>query len=108
MQTIVVGAPLVLGTWALIAALAWRVAGPLGAAAALVALPLLADCDFALRDRAARARARVRAYLRFRREPSLQKTLVAAISAARNEATELERSLVESAGDAGNAGGEAA
>jgi glycerol-3-phosphate O-acyltransferase/dihydroxyacetone phosphate acyltransferase len=108
MQTIVVGAPLVLGTWALIAALAWRAAGPLGAVAALVALPLLADCDFALRDRAARARARVRAYLRFRREPSLQKTLVAAISAARNEATELERSLVENAGDAGNAGGEAA
>jgi glycerol-3-phosphate O-acyltransferase/dihydroxyacetone phosphate acyltransferase len=98
MQTIVIGAPLVLTTWAVIATLAWRAAGPLGAVAALLALPLLVDCDFALRDRAARARARVRAYLRFRRDPSLQKTFVGGITAARNEATELERLLAASAG----------
>jgi len=108
MQTIVVGAPLVLATWALIATLSWRAAGPLGGLAALVLLPLLADCDFALRDRAARARARVRAYRRFRREPSLQKAFVAGISAARNEAAELERSLVDDRQGAGGAGGEAA
>ena len=94
MQTMIVGAPLVLITWAAITALAWRFGGALLAAAILLALPLLADCDFALRDRATRARARVRAYLRFRREPALQKTLVGEISAARNEAAELERRLL--------------
>jgi len=100
MQTIVVGAPLVLITWAAVAALAWRAAGALGAVAALLALPVLADCDFALRDRAARARARVRAYLRFRRDPSLQKTFVGGIAAARNEAAELERLLTGAGGEA--------
>lgn len=111
MQTMVVGAPLVLATWAAAAVLAWRAAGPLGAIVALIALPLLADCDFALRDRAARASARVRAYLSFRRNPSLQKMFVAGIAAARNDATELEELLAGSAGavgGAGSAGGEAA
>jgi hypothetical protein len=94
MQTMVVGAPLVLVTWAAATAFAWYVGGALLAAATLVALPLLADCDFALRDRAGRARARVRAYLRFRREPALQRRLIAGIAAARNDAAELERSLL--------------
>ncbi len=94
MQTMVVGAPLVLLTWAMIALLAWRSGGVLLAVATLLALPLLADCDFALRDRATRAGARVRAYLRFRREPALQAALVGEISAARNDAAELERLLL--------------
>ena len=94
MQTMVVGAPLVLVTWAVITVLAWRLGGVIVAIATLFALPLLADCDFALRDRAARARARIRAYLRFRREPELQKTLVGEISAARNDAAALERALL--------------
>jgi 1-acyl-sn-glycerol-3-phosphate acyltransferase len=94
MQTMVVGAPLVLATWAAITVFAWNFAGALFAAVVLLALPLLADCDFALRDRAGRARARVRAYLRFRREPALQRTFVGGIAAARAEAAEMERLLV--------------
>jgi len=94
MQTFVVGAPLVLLTWMAITATIWRFAGALPAIVALVALPFLADCDFALRDRAARARARVRAYRRFRREPSLQRELTRAIAAARVEAADLERTLL--------------
>lgn len=94
MQTLLVGAPLVLVTWAAIAAIVWHVSGAAIALVTLAALPLLAECDFALRDRAARARARLRAYLRFRREPALQRTLIGAISAARDEAAELERQLL--------------
>jgi 1-acyl-sn-glycerol-3-phosphate acyltransferase len=94
MQTMVVGAPLVLVTWAVIATAAWIYGGFIAGILALIALPMLADCDFALRDRAARARARVRAYLRFRREPALQKALVGGITAARNDAAQLERMLL--------------
>jgi hypothetical protein len=81
-------------TWAVIATLAWSSGGALLAIATVLALPVLADCDFALRDRAARARARLRAYLRFRREPALQRALIGGISAARNDAAELERLLL--------------
>lgn len=91
MQTMVVGAPLVLLTWGLMVALAWTLGGRLLAFAVLVALPPLADCDFALRDRGARASARVRAYLRFRRQPALQAALVTGIADARTEAAALER-----------------
>lgn len=94
MQTLLLGAPLVLVTWATIAALVWHFAGAVVALLTLAALPFLAECDFALRDRAARARARVRAYLRFRREPALQQALAGAIAAARSEAAELERLLL--------------
>jgi len=97
MQTILVGAPLVLLTWGALAALAWHRAGAASGLLALVLLPLLADCDFALRDRAARARARVRAWLRFRRDPALQRTLVGVVSAARNDAAELERLVLAGA-----------
>lgn len=93
MQTVVVGAPLVLLTWGLIVALAWTLGGGLLALAVLVVLPSLADCDFALRDRGARASARVRAYLCFRRQPALQTTLVNGIADARSEAAALERLL---------------
>jgi len=98
MQTLLVGAPLVLVTWAAITAIVWHFAGAMIALVVLATLPFLAECDFALRDRAARARARVRAYLRFRREPALQQALASGISAARSEAAELERRLL--AGDA--------
>jgi hypothetical protein len=36
----------------------------------------------------------VRAYLRFRRDPALQQTLIGTIAAARSEAAELERQLL--------------
>lgn len=94
MQTLVVGAPLVLVTWGVIVAAAWRAGGVIAGLLALLALPMLADCDFALRDRAGRARARVRAYLRFRREPALQEALAGGIAAARTDAAELERTLL--------------
>lgn len=97
MQTMLVGAPLVLLTWGAISAVVWHRTGALVGVVALLLLPLLADCDFALRDRAVRARARVRAYLRFRRDPALQKTLVGAVSTARSDAAELERLLLAGA-----------
>ena len=95
MQTLVVGAPLVLLTWSLITVVAWHFAGAVAAIILLLALPFLADCDFALRDRAARAKARLRAYLRFRRDPALQRILVDGISTAREKAAALEHQLMD-------------
>lgn len=96
MQTMLVGAPLVLFTWAVLTAIIWHFAGAVLAISALLALPLMADCDFALRDRAGRVRARARAYRRFRRDPALQRALVSALSAARSDAAALEQSLLAS------------
>jgi len=96
MQTMLVGAPLVLLTWAAVTVIVWHFAGAVLAILSLLALPLLADCDFALRDRAERARTRARAYLRFRRDPALQQRLIAALSGARNEAAALEHELLAS------------
>jgi hypothetical protein len=93
MQTITVGAPLVLLTWLAVAALVWRAWGPVAALVALALLPALALCDVAMRDRAQRARARMRAWFAFRGEPALQKELVLRLSTARNEAAAIEEEL---------------
>ena len=82
MQTITVGAPLV-----------WRAWGVFAALVALVLLPALALCDVAMRDRAERARARMRAWFAFRGEPALQKELVLRLSTARNDAAALEEDV---------------
>ena len=94
MHTFVVGAPLVLLTWLVAAVLAWRIGGAVVAALVVFALPALALVDVAMRDRAARARARARAYLTLRRDRALQHQLLAGLSAVRNEAAQLEETLV--------------
>ena len=93
MQTMLVGAPLVLLTWLAIAVAAWRATGPIAAIALVLALPALALADVAMRDRAERARARSRAYFTLRHDRALQHQLLAALSAARNEAAQLEEDL---------------
>ena len=105
MQTMLVGTPLVLVTWVAVAAIAWRFAGPLAAVAALIVLPALALADVAMRDRAARARARGRAYLRLRRDRALQHQLLAALSVARNDAARLEEDLRAATSGRHDAGG---
>lgn len=94
MRTLVVGAPLVLATWLVVAVLAWRLGGALVAALIVIALPALALADVAMRDRATRARARAGAYLTLRHDRALQHQLLAALSAVRNEAAQLEEELV--------------
>ncbi|HEX8849172.1 MAG TPA: lysophospholipid acyltransferase family protein [Gemmatimonadaceae bacterium] len=93
MQTMLVGAPLVLVTWLAVAMMAWRTAGPIAALVLVLALPALALADVAMRDRAERARARSRAYFTLRHDRALQHQLLAALSAVRNEAAQLEEDL---------------
>jgi 1-acyl-sn-glycerol-3-phosphate acyltransferase len=93
MYTVVSGLVLVLAFYALAGALVWHFAGPWWAAAFLVSLPVSAGWDFRLRDRAARARQRIRAFWRFRRQPELQAELRRQLAAAREDAVALERDV---------------
>jgi hypothetical protein len=90
MHTIVAGLALVLLFYALQGALVWTLAGPWWAAAYIASLPVSASWDFRLRDHAARARARVRAYLRLRRDAALCARLRAEVEWLRREAGEIE------------------
>jgi 1-acyl-sn-glycerol-3-phosphate acyltransferase len=100
MYTVVSGLVLVLTFYALATALVWRFAGPWWAAAFLVLLPVSAGWDFKLTDRAARARRRIRAFRRFRREPDLQRELRRQLVAAREDAVALERDVQAASADA--------
>ena len=93
MYTVVSGVMLVLGLYALIGALVWHWAGAWWALALIASLPISATWDFQLRDRASRARQRIRAFWRFRRDPELQHQLRAELQAARQEAAALERDV---------------
>jgi len=93
MYTVVSGLVLVLAFYALAGALVWHFAGPWWAAVFLVSLPVSAGWDFRLRDRAARARRRIRAFWRFRRQPELQAELRRQLAAAREDAVALERDV---------------
>jgi hypothetical protein len=75
MRTILAGFVLVLLFYALAtAAVAW-LAGGVVAAAYLLSLPIAADVDLRFTERVRRARQRMRAYLRFRRDPTLRDRL---------------------------------
>jgi hypothetical protein len=102
MHTLVTGLALVLLFYALQSALVWALAGAGWAAVYLVSLPLAARWDFRFRERMRRAAVRVRSYLRFRREPALQATLVAEARALGAEALALDEAL--GAGAAASAG----
>ena len=93
MYTVVSGVALVLAFYAFAGALVWHFAGPWWAVAFLVTLPVSAGWDFRLRDRAARARRRIRAFRHFRRQPELQRELLRQLAAAREEAVALERDV---------------
>jgi 1-acyl-sn-glycerol-3-phosphate acyltransferase len=93
MYTVVAGVVLVLLFYALTGALVWHFAGPWWTLAYIVSLPVSAGWDFRFSDRAARARRRMHAFWRFRREPSLQQELRRQLAAARDDAAALERSV---------------
>jgi hypothetical protein len=67
------------------------VAGPWWGLAFLLTLVPSASSDLRYGDRTRRARARARAYVRFRREPALQQSLLAEADGIRQEAGQLER-----------------
>jgi len=93
MRTIVATTTLVLVFYLLQGALVWHWIGAIGAALYLVSLPLAADISFALRDRLTRVRQRARAYLRFRRDPDLQRRLIDELQWLREEALALDEHL---------------
>ena len=93
MNTVVAGLVLVLAFYAVMGAAVWHWAGPWWVIAFLVSLPMSATWDFRFRDRAARARQRIRAFWRFRRQPELQQELRSQLLAAREEAAALERDV---------------
>ena len=95
MHTLVVGLAAVVLFYALQTTLVGMVAGPLPALAYLLTLVPSADWDFRLRDRHRRALARVRTYLRFRRDPALRARLLEEMAWLRGEAAEIERMAVE-------------
>ena len=76
MHTVVVGLILVLVFYLLQTALVWWWADVGWAALYLLSLPTAARWDFRFRERMRRAGARVRSYLRFRRDPALQARLL--------------------------------
>lgn len=91
MNTLVIGLVLVLLTYAVQTLLVGVVAGPWWGLAFLLTLVPSASSDLRYGDRTRRARARARAYLRFRREPALQQALLAEADGIRQEAGQLER-----------------
>lgn len=93
MRTIIAGAALVSCFYALQTWLVWHLLGAVAAAIYAVSLPLAADVDFALRERFGRAQRRAGAYLRFRRDPALQRALLAERTTLRREAESVAAAL---------------
>lgn len=94
MNTLVLGLILVLLAYIIQTALVGVVAGPWWALTFLLTLVPSASSDLRYGDRTRRARARARAYFCFRKEPALQRDLLAEADAIRREAGELERAAV--------------
>lgn len=93
MYTVVSGLALVFAFYVLIGVLLWRWLGIWWALPLIATLPVSASWDFELRDRAARARQRIRAFRLFRRNPGLQRELRASLQSARREAAALEQDV---------------
>jgi 1,4-dihydroxy-2-naphthoate octaprenyltransferase len=75
MRTIVAGAALVIGVYAMQAAVVAFIFGPWWGLAYVLSLPLAADVNLRLGDRARRARGRARTYLMLRRHSALREEL---------------------------------
>jgi hypothetical protein len=94
MNTLVLGLFLVLGAYVVQTAAVWWLAGPWWALLFLATLVPSASSDLRYGDRMRRARARMRAYFVFRREPELQRVLIGEADAIRREAGDLERAVI--------------
>jgi 1-acyl-sn-glycerol-3-phosphate acyltransferase len=98
MRTILAGLVFVVLFYMTAAAIVVRLAGGLAAAAYLVSLPAAADVDLRFTERTRHARQRMRAYLRFRRDPALRERLCADHAWLTGEIAELSRALEERGG----------
>jgi 1-acyl-sn-glycerol-3-phosphate acyltransferase len=94
MNTLVAGLFLVLGAYVVQTVGVWWLVGPWWALLFLLTLVPSASSDLRYGDRMRRARARMRAYFTFRREPELQRTLLGEADAIRREAGDLERAVL--------------
>jgi hypothetical protein len=93
MRTILAGLVLVLLFYVLATTVIARIAGSVVALAYFVSLPIAADVDLRFTERMHRARQRMRAYLRFRRNPELGARLVTEHQWLTTEVSELARML---------------
>jgi glycerol-3-phosphate O-acyltransferase/dihydroxyacetone phosphate acyltransferase len=93
MRTILAGLVFVLLFYGAATVLVARLAGAATAIAYLVSLPIAADVDLRFAERTRRARQRMRAYLRFRRDPELRERLCAEHAWLTSEIAELARVL---------------
>jgi glycerol-3-phosphate O-acyltransferase / dihydroxyacetone phosphate acyltransferase len=91
MRSVVLGAALVLLFYAAQTTAVWRLCGGWWAVAYALTLIPSASQDLRDGDRARRARERARAWFRFRRDPALQRALLAEAQWLRRAAGELER-----------------
>ena len=91
MHTIVWGLLLVLVAYVIQASVVAWFFGGWWAAGYLISLPPSASWDLRYRDRLSRAFGRMRSYLRFRRDPSLQQRLATELAFLRSEASEIAR-----------------
>lgn len=94
MNTLVAGLVLVLAAYAVQTALVAWFLGGWWALAFLLTLVPSANSDLRYGDRTRRARARMRAYFTFRREPEWQRQLLAEADQVRRDAGALERAVV--------------
>ena len=97
MRTIVAGAVLVTLTYVAQALVVGLAVGPLAAGAYVVSLPVAADLNFYLSERATRALERARMYRAFRADPDLQRALTAELETLRRDALSLDTALRERA-----------
>lgn len=93
MRTIVAGLVLVLGFYVVQTAAVVLLAGWVLALVYAVSLPLSASWDLRYADRRRRAVARIRTYLRLRRDPALHEELVRDVAWLRSEAVALNAAL---------------
>jgi glycerol-3-phosphate O-acyltransferase / dihydroxyacetone phosphate acyltransferase len=93
MRTILAGLVLVLLFYTIATGVVAWLAGPAAAVAYFVSLPIAADIDLRFTERMRHARQRMRAYLRFRRDPKLREQLTTEHAWLANEITELARQL---------------
>lgn len=92
MYTIVAGAAFVLMMYMLQGVIVTLVAGPWWGLGYVLSLPIAADINLRTRDRLSRALRRARAYLVFRRNPTLHDSIVAEARRLRSEALSLASS----------------
>jgi glycerol-3-phosphate O-acyltransferase / dihydroxyacetone phosphate acyltransferase len=97
MRTILAGLVLVLLFYGLATTIVAQVAGGVVATIYLVSLPVAADIDLRFAERTRQARQRMRAYLRFRRNPALRHQLSAEHAWLSNEIGELASVLEQTA-----------